>query len=129
TYRTLRGEKKLSKENILDLPSPNQIYKLVKQGNNAFCIIVVDVQGKKDKIRKRIRYEILLPDLQIINTLHPGATYISYPTGVAAAVFTSSLSRIKKYGVFPPEAVAVDVQKYLFEQLQKSGLGINVIKE
>jgi len=61
-------------------------------------------------------------DLREITKRFRGATYIAYPTGLSASVFAKVLPKIKKYGVFPPEALDSDLRKEIFIGLENQNV-------
>ena len=67
----------------------------------------------------------IFPDLKAINKIFPGGTYISYPTGTAAYVFSALIPNIKKRGVFPPEALDSHVRKVAMMDLANHGIAID----
>ena len=67
----------------------------------------------------------MFPDLKEISKLFPGATYISYPTGVAAYAFFKAFKKIDNYGVFPPEALNSEIRRDVLIELENKRILIN----
>lgn len=65
-----------------------------------------------------IKNYVIFPTIKEITRKFPGATYISYPTGVCATAFVKNLNKIKNYGVFPPECLEKNVRKDIFLDLE-----------
>ncbi|HII71221.1 TPA: hypothetical protein HA265_00520 [Candidatus Woesearchaeota archaeon] len=108
------------------VPTPKEMVRLVKQKvveNSAFISVVEEEgtdSGKKIRIKKTVTY----PDLKCIQKTLPGATYISYPTGLAAYAFLKILPKIKQRGVMPPEALGPELRKQVFLTLESNGVTI-----
>jgi saccharopine dehydrogenase-like NADP-dependent oxidoreductase len=101
--------------------------KFVKDGviENAFFTLIVEVVGKEDGRKIKVKNSANFPDLKEITEKFPGATYISYPTGTAAFAFSKAIPKIKNYGVFPPEALDEDIRKDILVELESKGIVIS----
>ncbi|MFH1511243.1 MAG: saccharopine dehydrogenase NADP-binding domain-containing protein, partial [Candidatus Woesearchaeota archaeon] len=107
-------------------PTPKKMMQLIREGiveNASFCL-AVEVSGLENSRRIRITNTAIFPDLKRISKIFPGATYISYPTGVAAAAFAKAIPKIKDYGVYPPEAIDRHIRKEILIQIESCGVVI-----
>lgn len=104
-------------------PDEKSIIASVQQGMNAVCAMTVLVEGKSENKNKNIRFDVLFPDLQHINSIFPGAGYISYPTAIAATVFAKNILSLPA-GVYPPEALEKGMRQKIITQLKKKGIQI-----
>lgn len=111
-----------------DVPTPQEMKKIVAGGKlreaNFWASVVM--AGAEDKKKKVMRADIFFPSQSEVNKLLPGANYISYAAGSAAAVFALSAPSLKNKGVYPPEALEQDEVETLVERLQKTGVKIEV---
>ena len=109
------------------VPTPKEMVKFVKDGviENAFFALVVEIIGKENGRKIKIKNSAVFPDLKEITAKFPGATYVSYPTGTAAFVFSKAIPKIKNYGVFPPEALDEDIRKDILVELESKGIVIS----
>ncbi|MBN1792456.1 saccharopine dehydrogenase NADP-binding domain-containing protein [Candidatus Woesearchaeota archaeon] len=114
------------KHSNLKVPSPKEMMALMKKGvvENAIFISVVEGIGLESGRKIRMKSTIVYPDLKEIVKRFPGATYISYPTGISAAAFTKAMHMIKTTGVFPPEALEHDVRKEVLIELEANGIRV-----
>ncbi len=108
------------------VPSPKKMLGLLKSGviENAVFSAVVEATGSEQGKKIKIKNTALFPDLKEISKRAPGATYISYPTGIAAAAFSKVIPRIGEYGVFPPEALGAEARRDALVALEGSGIVI-----
>lgn len=104
-------------------PDEKSIIASVQQGMNAVCAMAVLVEGKSGNKKKNIRFDVLFPDLQHINSIFPGTGYISYPTAIAATIFAKNIWSLPA-GVYPPEALEKGTRQKIITQLQKKGIQI-----
>ncbi|MEK7643165.1 MAG: saccharopine dehydrogenase NADP-binding domain-containing protein [Patescibacteria group bacterium] len=109
------------------VPPPDMMRTMIRNGiiENAIFALTVEVVGKKHNKNLRIKMSAIFPDLKAINKIFPGGTYISYPTGTAAYVFSALIPNIKKRGVFPPEALDSHVRKVAMMDLANHGIAID----
>ena len=109
------------------VPTPAKMMELMKNGTieNAILIMIVEVEGKQQKKPIKIKTTITLPDLKEIARRFPGATYISYPTGIAAAAFARIVPKIKKHGVYPTETLNSYLRKEIMVDLEGTGIVID----
>ncbi len=108
------------------VPTPKEMVKLVKKGiiQEAALAFVVELTGTKNGKKKTIKKEICFPDLKEITKRLPGATYVSYPTGLGAAAFALTIPQIKTPGVCPPEGLKAEYRKKVLDNLMKLGLSM-----
>src|SRR3989344_1869607 len=99
---------------------------LIKKGiiKNSIFISVVEGIGKKSGRKVRIKSTVIYPDLIQINKKFNGATYISYPTGMAVYAFAKNIPKIKEYGIFPPEALSYEIKNSIISEIKKRGIVI-----
>ena len=90
-----------------------------KKYENAQFVLVVEASGKKNGKKKTIRYSAIFPKQKEINKLKLNASFISYPTALAAKLFVLSIPKIKNKGVFPPEALDEDARQEIIKELKK----------
>jgi hypothetical protein len=97
---------------------------LVEDGivENAVLMLVIEVVGKESGKKIKIRSSITFPDLKEITKIFPGATYISYPTGISAVAFARIISKIHTFGVFPPEALSANIRRDILIDLENYGV-------
>jgi len=77
--------------------------------------------GQELKMKKTA----IFPDLIDITKKLPGANYISYPTGLAAYIFSKVVSKIKNPGVIPPEVLDYSLRKQILVELESYGIIID----
>lgn len=108
------------------VPPPRLMLALIKKKviKNGQFLAVVETVGKESGRRMKVTSTARFPDLVAITKRCPGATYISYPTGAAAASFTKIIPRIKKPGVFPPEALEPALRKEVLVDQEARGVVI-----
>lgn len=108
------------------IPSPQEMKKMIDDGiiENAIFASVVEVVGKEQGRSMKIRMIASFPDLKKIYKTFPGATYISYPTGMAAYSFSKIIKKIKSAGVFPPEALNDEMRKEVLLNLERNGITV-----
>ena len=106
------------------VPTPKELIRLVKKNiiENAILVTVVELTGTKNGKKKSVRKALCYPDIKEITHRMPGATYVSYPTGIAAAAFAKSIQHIHKTGVFPPEALDKKTRAYVLDTLMNLGI-------
>ena len=109
--RTIGGNKikfrDLLKKILPPTPSPKEMASIIKKGRiqEARFGILIEMRGRKNN-RKLIKKEwILCPSIFAIQKKMPGATYISYPTGLAAYLFAKFLLKTDFKGIIPPEGL------------------------
>lgn len=104
-------------------PDAESIIASVKEGMNAICAMAIMVEGKIGNRKKNIRFDVLFPDLQQVNRIYLGASYISYPTAIAATSFAKNIPFLPA-GVYPPEALEKDIRQRIITQLKQKGIKI-----
>lgn len=108
------------------VPTPKEMIRLLAEGviEEAYFAALTDIVGLEDGKRVRIRNLAIFPEIKKVQEIFPGATYISYPTGLAAYAFLKSFDLIKDYGVFPPEALERHIRKKVLLELENQGIVI-----
>lgn len=111
------------------VPSPKEMVKLFKDRvvKNASLMLSVEVVGTREGKKLKNRNLATFPDLKKILKIMPGATYISYPTGVSAAAFFKIIPGLDSYGVFPPEALDENSRRNILIELESNGAKIEEI--
>jgi saccharopine dehydrogenase-like NADP-dependent oxidoreductase len=106
------------------VPTPRRMIELVESGKIEYAIfvIVVEVLGEKFGKKIKIKNSVIFPELKEISKKFPGATYISYPTGLSAVAFAKAISNVKEYGVFPPETLNSRARKEILLDLENNGI-------
>jgi saccharopine dehydrogenase-like NADP-dependent oxidoreductase len=109
------------------IPIPKEMKRIVKNKiiENAVFISVVEGEGIESGRKIRIKESVTYPDLKHIHKIMPGATYISYPTGVAVYAFLKVMPKIKEKGVLPPEALNHEIRKEILLELESNGIVVN----
>ncbi|MCX8162980.1 MAG: saccharopine dehydrogenase NADP-binding domain-containing protein [Candidatus Micrarchaeota archaeon] len=111
----------LFKKLNIEVPNPKQMIELKESSpaiENSVFASTIDVYGIKDYRPLQIRYTAVYPSLKNIPKEFAGATYISYPTGIAAATFSKYIDKIKIRGVIPPEALSRNIRKAILDDLK-----------
>jgi saccharopine dehydrogenase-like NADP-dependent oxidoreductase len=105
-------------------PSPKEMSRMIKEKvvENAVFVSTVEGIGKQRGKSICMKSTVIYPDLKAITEKMEGATYISYPTGVSAAVFARIIPKIMECGVFPPEALSHEIRKEVLICLEKEGI-------
>jgi len=113
-------------KNLPSVPTPKEMIDLMHKGvvEDAFVVLVVELDGKKFGKKVSIRSSIVFPTLKEIAKILPGATYISYPTGLSAFSFSKIIPLIEEKGVFPPEALNPDLRDRVLLELVSNGVHI-----
>lgn len=111
-------------------PSPKEMIELVKtkKVRDAVFALSVEADGLRGNKREIMKYSVIFPSQKETAKILPGATYISYPTGLMGAIFTSILPKIKKYGVFPPECLEAEARKLVLKKLSRYKINIKIQK-
>lgn len=106
------------------IPDPKEMIRLLKNGivENAVFASVVEAAGVKDGQKVRVTLYAVYPDIHAIQKKLPGATYISYPTGIAAASFAKVILTMPGKGVMPPEALNSQSRDAILEEVKKQGV-------
>ncbi|MBW2995105.1 saccharopine dehydrogenase NADP-binding domain-containing protein [Candidatus Woesearchaeota archaeon] len=109
------------------IPTPKEMTEMIRKGiiENAAFVSVVEGIGKESGKKIKIKIAAIYPDLKHISKIFRGATYISYPTGLAVTCFTKILPEIEEYGVFPPEALSAKNRKTMLLELENKGVIID----
>lgn len=79
----------------------------------------IEAEGKKNGKNKVAGFYAIFPKQREINRLGFNANFISYPTAVGAKIFALKISKIKNYGVFPPEALDKGIRHEIINELKK----------
>lgn len=106
------------------VPTPKEMRQAIQSGAmaNAQLCVAVEAEGKQYGKRRRIRAAAAFPDLRAITKVLPGATYISYPTGLAAYLFAKILPFLHMPGVYPPEALPEELRTRMLSELEGHGI-------
>ena len=113
-----------------DTLSPRKIAKLIRQGvlQNARFAAVVLVRGvkrgKKEDQRLLIRTDCLFPTLYQIRQQGLYTTPVAYATAHVAALFIKFFPR-DMAGVFPPEALPVEVRRAIISGIRAHKIKIS----
>ncbi|MBI2984884.1 MAG: saccharopine dehydrogenase NADP-binding domain-containing protein [Candidatus Kerfeldbacteria bacterium] len=111
------------------VPDPKTMIRLIRSGivEQGTFLSVVETEGRVGRRHIRINAVARYPDLKKISRLFPGATYISYPTGVAAAAFALLHGRpgLMRQGVYPPEALDSSARKAVLLDLEQYGVTVS----
>ena len=87
--------------------------------------IVVEIKGKQGNRYAQRNVSMVSEPFKDMFKRMPGATYISYLTGICAAIFAKNLSRIKEYGVFPTEYLSKNIRKNILHELKQNNIHIS----
>ena len=114
----------LFSKNATPVPTPQEMRSLVEEGIIESAVFAVAVQAtgslRGKKAQKTI--SIVFPDIKEITRIRPGATYISYPSGIAAYAFSKIIPKLSEKGVYPPEALGKKERKMVLRELEKRGI-------
>lgn len=101
-------------------PSPKEMLSIVKKGRikEARFGIVIEMNGKKRNRVLTKRKWLVFPSIFRISKIMPGATYISYPTGLAAYLFAKNLPDADFTGVIPPEGLEPKIGARILKALK-----------
>lgn len=128
--KTLIAPYKFMSRILPPTPSPKEMIKLIKSKKvrDAILAISIEVNGLKNRKEEIIKYSVVFPSQKELVKILPGATYISYPTGLMAAIFISILRKIKRRGVFPPEGLDAEARRLILEKLSHYKIDIEIKK-
>ncbi len=124
---TLKGTKIKPKDLLIKIipptPSPQEMINMLKKGRiqEARFGVVVEIHGKKNGHTKKIKSWLISPSIFKINQLMPGATYISYPAGLAAYLFIRNFKKFEFKGIISPEALGVREASRILKDFKKLG--------
>ncbi|HET7108249.1 MAG TPA: saccharopine dehydrogenase NADP-binding domain-containing protein [Candidatus Acidoferrum sp.] len=119
----------LTRRRFPETSSPRKIAALIRQGvlqNARFAasVIVIGVKhSPKEDQRLSIRSDVIFPTLYQIRRQGKFNTPVAYATAHVAALFIKFFPR-ETEGVFPPEALAVEVRRAILAGVKKSGVKI-----
>lgn len=119
----------LTRRRFPETSSPRKIAALIRRGilqNARFAasVIVTGVkQGPKEDQRLSIRSDAMFPTLYQIRQQGRFNTPVAYATAHVAAMFIKFFPR-EELGVFPPEALPVDVRRAILGGVKKHGVKI-----
>jgi saccharopine dehydrogenase-like NADP-dependent oxidoreductase len=104
-----------------DVPTSKEMVGIVKKGvlENGFFGVFVETLGKVVGKKVLVKSYTVFPSQKMINDILPGATYITYPTGVCAIAFLKAIYKRKMQGVLPPEAFNKKIREKIVEELEK----------
>ncbi len=111
----------LLKKIIPPTPSPAEMKSMIGKGRiqEARFGIAVEMTGRKSGRRLAKKSWIVCPSVFKINDLMPGATYISYPTGLAVYLFAKKLRDVEFAGVIPPEGLEAGIRSSVLSAFLK----------
>ncbi|MFA5108153.1 MAG: saccharopine dehydrogenase NADP-binding domain-containing protein [Candidatus Micrarchaeia archaeon] len=117
-------------KNAGKIPTPKELAKMigkkeVREGNFISAIKIDGLRGKRESSLEAL---VVYPSLTKIPKAFCGANHISYATGLAASVYATTFTKIKKFGVFPPEDIGIAAEKYVISNLMKNGVQIAYAK-
>lgn len=117
------------KATVRPMPTPKEMLELINDRviEDAVFISSVAVAGEKEDKNIRIMENVIYPTLCEITSMLPGATYISYPTGLAAYAFLKVLAHYGEPGVHPPETLSEDARTEVMLILEQNGVKIEKI--
>lgn len=81
--------------------------------------ISVEAIGKKSGKKQSVKYSVVFPNQETIEKMKLDANFISYPTALSAKLFCMHMLKIKRMGVFPPEALDKKIRKSILSELTK----------
>jgi hypothetical protein len=119
----------LQRRHFPETSSPRKIAALIRQGvlqNARFAASVIVIgakHGPKEDQRLSIRSDVIFPTLYQIRRQGKFNTPVAYATAHVAAQFIKFFPRETK-GVFPPEALPVEVRRAILAGVKKSGVKI-----
>ena len=119
----------LTRRRFPETSSPRKIAALIRRGilqNARFAasVIVTGVkQGPKEDQRLSIRSDALFPTLYQIRQQGRFNTPVAYATAHVAAMFIKFFPR-EEFGVFPPEALPVEVRRAILAGMKNHGVKI-----
>jgi len=117
----------MQKKNFPQTASPRMIARLIRQGvlqNARFAatVLVSGVKrGKKEDLHLLIRTDCVFPTLYQIRQQGRFTTPVAYATAHVAALFIKFFPRDIE-GVFPPEALPVEVRRAILAGVKKHGI-------
>lgn len=86
---------------------------------NAVFAAVIEASGKKSGRQDRVRLAVVFPKQSQIDRLGLGGNFISYPTALGTYLLVKEIPQLKKYGVYPPEAIDASARARILAQLKK----------
>jgi saccharopine dehydrogenase-like NADP-dependent oxidoreductase len=104
-----------------DVPTSREMIRIMKKGilEDGFFGIFVETLGKVVGKKVLVKSYTIFPSQKGINDILPGATYITYPTGVCVIAFLKTIYKRKIYGVLPPETFNKKIREKVIEELEK----------
>src|SRR6267378_4441879 len=119
----------IPRQRFPETSSPRKIAALIRQGvlqNARFAasVIVIGVKhSSKEDQRLSIRSDVMFPTLYQIRRQGKFNTPVAYATAHVAALFVKYFPRDIE-GVFPPEALPVEVRRAILAGVKKSGVKV-----
>ena len=95
-----------------------------KKFKESVFAIAIEAIGKLKGKKNISKYSVVFPKQREIEKLNLGANFITYPTALSVKLFVMAIPKIKRRGVFPPEAIEPEVRKEILRELEKNKLGI-----
>lgn len=108
------------------VPDADEMRRLIRDGEvkDARLVMAVETSGMRDGSPVSVKYVVRCPTLKEIMRRCPGATYVAYPTAVAAAAFARVIPQIRKPGVWPPETLEKPLRDQVVQKLRQGGIRI-----
>ncbi len=125
---SVKGVKLVPRDILMALlpavPNREKMKNLISSGmvKSGVFLAVAEVYGKYKKNNFCMKSVAAFPEISQISRLFFGATYISYPTAVAAAAFAQVIPIIPHFGVYAPEGLDAIIRKKVLMQLEKDGI-------
>lgn len=110
-----------------DVPTPKEMLGLIKKGvfKESEVVIAVELLGKKFGKKISLKSSVRFPSTAEINKIFPGATYISFPTGLSAYCFSKIIPKTQEKGIYPPEALNPEKRHNALLELAANGIQFN----
>lgn len=113
---------------VLREPSgPREVLKAVEEGDleDAYFAVKVVVEGEVGGEKALSSRAVVFPSQRRVNELLPGATYITYPTALAALAILKQVRGRRLSGVYPPEALPGVIRRAVLEELENHRIIVN----
>ncbi len=104
---------------VLSRLLPNPVPGEERKYPESIFAIAVEAIGKSHRKKKTARYSIVFPKQKKIEKMNLGANFISYPTALSVKLFVMAFPKIRRKGVFPPEALEKEVRQEILKELEK----------
>lgn len=104
---------------VLSKLLPNPVPGEEKRFPNSIFAMSTEAIGKKAGKKKAVKLSVVFPNQRTIGKMGLGANFISYPTALSMKLFAMEINKIKRRGVFPPEAINKEIREAILKQLPK----------